>query len=110
MLYDKRFNVFHYPVTDEDAPNYHSIIQTPMDIATILQRVDCGQYLSRASFLRDVDLIVANAKVFFNQQKVYYPCICSGCPVQSVHLISSKDVIVAEMMPMLIMGFPFLTS
>ena len=66
MLYDKRFTVFHYPVTDEDAPNYHKIIQTPMDIATILQRVDCGQYLTRASFLQDVDLIVSNAKVSLN--------------------------------------------
>ncbi|XP_078447177.1 cell division cycle protein 48-related / CDC48-like protein [Wolffia australiana] len=64
MLYDKRFTVFHYPVTDEDAPNYHSIIQTPMDIATILHQVDCGHYLTRSSFLRDVDLIVANAKAY----------------------------------------------
>uniref|UniRef100_A0A1D1Z3E2 ATPase family AAA domain-containing protein At1g05910 n=1 Tax=Anthurium amnicola TaxID=1678845 RepID=A0A1D1Z3E2_9ARAE len=64
ILYDKRFSVFHYPVTDEDAPNYRSIIQTPMDIATILQRVDCGHYVTRASFLRDVDLIQANAKAY----------------------------------------------
>ncbi|RVW76828.1 ATPase family AAA domain-containing protein [Vitis vinifera] len=45
ILYDKRFTVFHYPVMDEDAPNYRSIIQNPMDMATLLQRVDCGSIL-----------------------------------------------------------------
>lgn len=34
-----------------------------MDMATLLQRVDCGQYLARAAFMQDFDLIVANAKV-----------------------------------------------
>lgn len=63
LLYDKRFSVFHYPVLDEDAPDYRSIIHNPMDVATLLQHVDCGQYLTLAAFLRDIDLIVANAKV-----------------------------------------------
>ncbi|KAE8702970.1 ATPase family AAA domain-containing protein [Hibiscus syriacus] len=64
MLYDKRFSAFHYPVSDEDAPNYHSIIQNPMDIATLLQRVDSGQYLTCSAFVQDVDLIVTNAKAY----------------------------------------------
>ncbi|KAJ6733884.1 hypothetical protein OIU74_005638 [Salix koriyanagi] len=64
ILYDKRFSAFHYPVTDEDAPNYRSIIQNPMDIATMLQHVDSGQYITCSAFLQDVDLIVTNAKVY----------------------------------------------
>lgn len=48
---------------DEDAPDYRLIVHNPMDMATLLQRVDCGHYLTRAAFLRDFDLIVANAKV-----------------------------------------------
>lgn len=63
ILYDKRFSAFHYPVSDEDAPNYRSIIQNPMDMATLLQRVDSGQYITCSTFLQDFDLIVANAKV-----------------------------------------------
>ncbi|XP_065865553.1 ATPase family AAA domain-containing protein At1g05910 isoform X2 [Euphorbia lathyris] len=63
-LYDKRFSAFHYPVTDEDAPNYRSVIQNPMDVATLLQRVDSGQYITCSAFLQDFDLIVTNAKVF----------------------------------------------
>ncbi|EXB68718.1 ATPase family AAA domain-containing protein [Morus notabilis] len=50
ILYDKRFTVFHYPVSDEDAPNYRTIIQNPMDIATLLQRVDSGQYITSSAF------------------------------------------------------------
>uniref|UniRef100_A0A6N2MMG1 Bromo domain-containing protein n=1 Tax=Salix viminalis TaxID=40686 RepID=A0A6N2MMG1_SALVM len=64
ILYDKRFSAFHYPVTDEDAPNYRSIIQNPMDIATMLQHVDSGQYITCSAFLQDIDLIVTNAKVY----------------------------------------------
>ncbi|KAH6834107.1 cell division cycle protein 48-related / CDC48-like protein [Perilla frutescens var. hirtella] len=64
ILYDKRFSVFHYPVMDEDAPNYHAIIQNPMDMATLLQRVDSGKYITCKSFLEDFDLIVANAKKY----------------------------------------------
>ncbi|XP_059444703.1 ATPase family AAA domain-containing protein At1g05910 isoform X1 [Corylus avellana] len=64
ILYDKRFGAFHYPVSDEDAPNYRSIIQNPMDMATLLQRVDSGQYITCSTFLQDVDLIVSNAKAY----------------------------------------------
>ncbi|KEH30316.1 putative chromatin remodeler Bromodomain family [Medicago truncatula] len=64
ILYDKRFNAFHFPVSDEDAPNYRSIIQNPMDIATILQHVDNGNYITCAAFLQDIDLIVSNAKAY----------------------------------------------
>ncbi|KAJ1433730.1 P-loop containing nucleoside triphosphate hydrolase [Sesbania bispinosa] len=64
ILYDKRFNAFHYPVSDEDAPNYRSIIQNPMDMATVLQHVDNGHYITSAAFLQDIDLIVSNAKAY----------------------------------------------
>ncbi|OVA11063.1 Bromodomain [Macleaya cordata] len=64
ILYDKRFSAFHYPVMDEEAPNYRSIIQNPMDMATILQRVDSGHYITCSAFVQDVDLILKNAKVY----------------------------------------------
>ncbi|XP_052207689.1 ATPase family AAA domain-containing protein At1g05910 [Diospyros lotus] len=64
ILYDKRFSVFHYPVQDEDAPNYRSIIQNPMDMATLLQLVDSGKYVTCRAFLEDFDLILTNAKKY----------------------------------------------
>lgn len=76
LLYDKRFSAFHFPVTDEDAPNYRSIIQNPMDTATLLQRVDAGQYLTCSPFLQDVDLIVKNAKVHsYSTTHLFYMAI-----------------------------------
>ncbi|KAG8389683.1 hypothetical protein BUALT_Bualt01G0004300 [Buddleja alternifolia] len=65
ILYNKRFSAFHYPVSDEDAPNYRAIVQNPMDIATLLQHVDSGKYITCKSFLEDFDLILTNAKVQF---------------------------------------------
>lgn len=53
-------------MTDEDAPNYRSIIQNPMDVSTVLQHVDSGQYFTCLAFLQDVDLIVTNAKVWLS--------------------------------------------
>ncbi|KAI3700618.1 hypothetical protein L2E82_45254 [Cichorium intybus] len=64
VLYDKRFSAFHYPVLEEDAPDYHAVIQKPMDMATLLQRVDAGKYITCKNFLEDFDLILANAKIY----------------------------------------------
>ncbi|KAI3832062.1 hypothetical protein MKX03_008941 [Papaver bracteatum] len=64
ILYDKRFSAFHYPVLEEEAPNYRTIVQNPMDVATLLQRVDCGQYITCSAFAVDVELILTNAKAY----------------------------------------------
>jgi Bromodomain len=65
ILYDKKFQMFHYPVAEEEAPDYRSVIANPMDMATVLQRVDSGHYLTRTSFMKDIELIASNAKVSF---------------------------------------------
>lgn len=48
---------------DDEAPDYRNVVHNPMDVATLLQRVDSGHYLTRSTFLKDVDLIPANAQV-----------------------------------------------
>lgn len=63
LLYEKRFSIFHYPVMEDDAPDYHTVVKKPMDVTTLLQGVDSGKYITRAAFLDDVELIPANAKV-----------------------------------------------
>ncbi|KAG6554152.1 hypothetical protein Mapa_004068 [Marchantia paleacea] len=64
LLYEKRFSIFHYPVMEDDAPDYHTVVKKPMDVTTLLQGVDSGKYITRAAFLDDVELIPANAKVY----------------------------------------------
>ncbi|KAL6845959.1 hypothetical protein ACP4OV_023407 [Aristida adscensionis] len=64
ILYNKRFTVFHFPVSEEEVPDYRTVVHNPMDMATVLQRVDSGQYLTSAAFMKDIDLIVSNAKTY----------------------------------------------
>ncbi|QHN94900.1 ATPase family AAA domain-containing protein At1g05910 [Arachis ipaensis] len=93
ILYDKRYNLFHYPVSDEDAPNYHSIIQNPMDMVTMLQRVDNGWYITRSAFLQDIDLIVSNAKAYNGEDYNGARIVSRACQLRDVvhGMISQMD-------------------
>lgn len=92
ILYDKRFGAFHYPVSDEDAPNYRSIIQNPMDVATLLQRVDSGQYIICSAFLQDVDLIVSNAKVCLLLWLLHVTEFLLDCLIVSRNFFGTLDI------------------
>ena len=35
-----RFELFRQPVEEDDAPDYYSIIERPMDLDTIMTRID----------------------------------------------------------------------
>ncbi|KAL2328853.1 hypothetical protein Fmac_022280 [Flemingia macrophylla] len=93
ILYDKRFNAFHYPVSDEDAPNYRSIIQNPMDMATILQHVDNGDYITCAAFMQDINLIVSNAKAYNGEDYNGARIVSRACELRdAVHgMLSQMD-------------------
>ncbi|XP_068474069.1 ATPase family AAA domain-containing protein At1g05910 isoform X1 [Phaseolus vulgaris] len=93
ILYDKRFNAFHCPVSDEDAPNYRSIIQNPMDMATILQHVDNGQYITCAAFMQDINLIVSNAKAYNGEDYNGARIVSRACELRdAVHgMLSQMD-------------------
>lgn len=78
ILYDKKFQMFHYPVPEEEAPDYKTVISNPMDVATVLQRVDVGHYLTRTAFMKDIELIAANAKVpFYPSWMSYFHIVCN---------------------------------
>ncbi|CAL5082334.1 unnamed protein product [Urochloa decumbens] len=84
ILYNKRFNVFHFPVSEEEVPDYRSVIQKPMDMATVLQRVDSGQYLTRAAFMKDIDLIVLNAKTYNGEDYNGSRIVSRACELRDV--------------------------
>lgn len=98
ILYDKRFSSFHFPVLDEDAPNYHSIIHNPMDIATLLQRVDSGKYITCRMFLEDFDLILVNAKKYNGDDYNGARIVSRACELRdSVHgMLSQMDPALVE--------------
>ncbi|XP_018117073.1 ATPase family, AAA domain containing 2B L homeolog isoform X3 [Xenopus laevis] len=53
---DKRFSLFSKPVSD-----YLEVIRNPMDLSTIMMKIDKHHYLTALDFLQDVDLICSNA-------------------------------------------------
>ncbi|KAM9782763.1 ATPase family AAA domain-containing protein 2B [Neosynchiropus ocellatus] len=58
---DKRFNIFSKPVDIEEVSDYLEVIRQPMDLSTVMTKIDTHQYLTAKDFLVDVDLICSNA-------------------------------------------------
>ena len=65
LLYKKQWSDFHAPVSEEEAPGYSKCARDPMDLSTLLWRVDSGWYLTVDAFLRDARLIVTAAKAYW---------------------------------------------
>uniref|UniRef100_A0A8C8DNL8 ATPase family AAA domain-containing protein 2 n=1 Tax=Oryzias sinensis TaxID=183150 RepID=A0A8C8DNL8_9TELE len=58
---DKRFSIFSKPVDIEEVSDYLEVIRQPMDLSTIMTKIDTHRYLTVKDFLVDVDLICSNA-------------------------------------------------
>ncbi|XP_059516415.1 ATPase family AAA domain-containing protein 2B isoform X4 [Myotis daubentonii] len=58
---DKRFNIFSKPVDIEEVSDYLEVIKEPMDLSTIITKIDKHNYLTSKDFLKDIDLICSNA-------------------------------------------------
>ncbi|XP_077027311.1 ATPase family AAA domain-containing protein 2-like [Agelaius phoeniceus] len=56
LVIDKRFKVFTKPIVSEE-----DTIKQPMDLLTVLSKIDMHQYLTARDFLKDIDLICSNA-------------------------------------------------
>ena len=63
-----KFNVFAEPVTEDDAPGYFEIIESPMDFATMRKKVISGEYGSgsdaASKFYDDMILIFDNCLLY----------------------------------------------
>ncbi|XP_074751337.1 ATPase family AAA domain-containing protein 2-like [Athene noctua] len=58
---DGCFRAFTKPVNPGEASDYARVIKQPMDLSTILSKIDLHQYLTAEDFLKDIDLICSNA-------------------------------------------------
>lgn len=56
-----RFYMFTKPVDTEEVPDYPTIIKQPMDLETMMTKVDFHHYECAKDFLDDIELIVQNA-------------------------------------------------
>ncbi|WFD44718.1 hypothetical protein MPSI1_003388 [Malassezia psittaci] len=61
------------PVRDE-APDYFDVIKEPMDLNSVANKLQSGQYIDRFQFKEDVELIFQNAKTYTPDPKtwIYY--------------------------------------
>ncbi|KAJ8378811.1 hypothetical protein AAFF_G00236280 [Aldrovandia affinis] len=58
---DKRFSIFSKPVDIEEVSDYLEVIRQPMDLSTVMTKIDTHKYLTVKDFLTDIDLISSNA-------------------------------------------------
>ncbi|EDW28628.1 GL19286 [Drosophila persimilis] len=72
-LPDKRdpHQFFAWPVTDDIAPNYSSIISKPMDFSTMRQKIDGHEYSTLTEFSDDFKLMCDNAIKYNHVDTVY---------------------------------------
>ncbi|KAG6866481.1 hypothetical protein C0991_003999 [Blastosporella zonata] len=57
-------NIFHNPIKNSEAPDYHEIVKHPMDLKTIKMRVKDGSIANSQEYQRDIMLMFANAMMY----------------------------------------------
>ncbi|KAG6868523.1 hypothetical protein C0993_001624 [Termitomyces sp. T159_Od127] len=57
-------NIFHNPIKNSEAPDYHEIVKRPMDLKTIKMRVKDGSIGNSLEYQRDIMLMFANAMMY----------------------------------------------
>lgn len=70
--YISRYYVRPVDPEADNCPTYFSIIQNPMDLGTIRQKLTNGEYMSVIEFKRDLDLIWANSMKFNGKGSLLY--------------------------------------
>ncbi|XP_056645348.1 bromodomain-containing protein 7 [Diorhabda sublineata] len=65
-------NFFAWPVTENIAPGYTSIITNPMDFSTMRQKIEENQYSYLDQFIDDFKLMCTNAMKYNHVDTVYY--------------------------------------
>ncbi|KAK4757153.1 hypothetical protein SAY87_007280 [Trapa incisa] len=66
------YGVFSEPVDPEELPDYHDIIEHPMDFGTVRKKLVDGAYANLEQFENDVFLICANAMQYNAPDTVYF--------------------------------------
>jgi len=68
----KYASIFLRPITEDQAPGYHSVIFRPMDLSTIKKNIDNGTIRSTMHFQRDVMLMFQNALIYNKHDTFIY--------------------------------------
>nr|DAD46550.1 TPA_asm: hypothetical protein HUJ06_016487 [Nelumbo nucifera] len=66
------YGVFSEPVDPEELPDYHEVIEHPMDFGTVRKKLDGGAYSNLEQFEKDVFLICSNAMTYNASDTIYF--------------------------------------
>ncbi|KAB1215185.1 Bromodomain and PHD finger-containing protein 3 [Morella rubra] len=66
------YGVYAEPVDPEELPDYHDVIEHPMDFATVRKKLTNGSYSSLEQFESDVFLICSNAMQYNAPDTIYH--------------------------------------
>ncbi|XP_018323470.1 peregrin [Agrilus planipennis] len=64
--------IFTEPVDLEEVPDYMTVVSEPMDLSTMRNKLDSGQYQDLTSMEKDFDLMIANCLAYNNRDTVFY--------------------------------------
>ena len=67
LLFKKQWSKLAAPITDAELDGYSKTVQSPMDLSTLLWRIDSSAYLTIESCLKDVHLIVVAAVQYWGE-------------------------------------------
>ncbi|GMF30654.1 unnamed protein product [Phytophthora fragariaefolia] len=73
--------LFRAPVDATTVPNYYLIVKQPMDLSTIRRKIEAMEYDSMREFVKDLELIVNNSRIF------------NGDPTKSVITANAQKVL-----------------
>jgi len=59
---------FRHPVENDQAPNYYDVITSPMDLSSMMKKINSHYYQSEQQFKADFQLIVSNCHLFNGDQ------------------------------------------
>ncbi|GAV88749.1 Bromodomain domain-containing protein [Cephalotus follicularis] len=66
------YGVFSEPVDPKELPDYHEVIEHPMDFGTVRKKLTSGAYVSLEHFEKDVFLICSNAMQYNAPDTIYF--------------------------------------
>ncbi|KAF0902877.1 hypothetical protein E2562_019169 [Oryza meyeriana var. granulata] len=82
--------IFHKPVTKKEAPDYFDIIERPMDLGTIRDKVRKMEYKNREDFRHDVAQIAVNAHIYNDTRHPHIPPLADQLLVICDHLLDES--------------------
>jgi hypothetical protein len=91
LLHDPTWEPFWAPVSKEEVPDYYEYIRKPMDLTTMRQRLESGQYPSLEKFMEDANLVWRNAVSYNRPRSAVWHTAKQFKKVVATQLASMKE-------------------